>query len=298
LAYIEFWHKESVQKACALNGCELGGYAISISVTQSETGNSDLPDIPMRLYIGNLHPGVSEEDLRQIFEAFGPVTEVKMSKTEDGNGYAYITYQKETDAKQALAALNGFEIAGQAITVGVVDVAQSNLGADTNAPLELDETGGGLSMTAQGRQALMAKLGRGTMMGMQASVPVPVGGVPAASGIMAAQSLSVPMIQPTTCVVIKNMFNPATETDVDWHLDIQEDIAEEIAKYGCKFVHIHVDQKHPGGHVFMRFPDVESSKKTAQSFHGRWFASPKSPASLSPKPHTFSDFPKSNEFEA
>ncbi len=74
LAYIEFWEKESVQKAISLNGCELGGYPISIQVTQSEQEkSSELPDIAMKLYVGNLHPSIGEEDLRPMFEAFGPL---------------------------------------------------------------------------------------------------------------------------------------------------------------------------------------------------------------------------------
>lgn len=128
LAYIEFWQRESVSKAISLNGCALGGYPISIQITQSEANETgELPDIPMRLYVGSLHPDVGENDLRPLFEAFGPIESLALAKEPDGasKGFAYVTFRKEADAKQALSSLDELELAGRPIKVGVVDVAQT-----------------------------------------------------------------------------------------------------------------------------------------------------------------------------
>lgn len=284
LSYVEFWEKDSVQKAISLNGCELGGYPISIQVTQSEQLKAnELPDIPMRLYVGSLHPDVTEDDLRPLFEAFGPLDGLTLAKEVSGTskGFAYVTFKKETDAKQALSSLDNLELAGRPIKVGVVDVAQTGL---LDGAGELDEGGGGLSMTAQGRQQLMAKLAR---------APMPGGGS-APAGMPAFQQpvLSVPLIQPTTCLLVKNMFDPASETDPAYHLDIEEDIRDECSKYNIKAIHLAVDKEHPSGHVFMRFETIPNCQKVASAFHGRWFASRQITAEFIPETSYFSRFPK------
>jgi RNA-binding protein 39 len=282
LAYIEFWERDSVAKAISLNGCELGGYSISIQVVQSEDKKSnELPDIPMRLSVSNLHPDVGEEDLRPLFEAFGALENLTLAKEVDGKSkcFAYVTFKKEVEAKSALQNLDNLDLAGREIRVGVVDLPQNTF-ADMSG--ELDE-GGGMMMSAQARMALMAKLQRGPG---GASVPTPGG----ASG-MTVTPVNVPLIQPTSCLLVKNMFDPATETEADFDLDIIEDVGDEAAKSGVKPVHIYVDKQHPAGHLFMRFSDIASCQKLAGSLHGRWFASRQISAEFIPEASYRSRFP-------
>lgn len=286
LAYIEFWQRESVSKAISLNGCALGGYPISIQITQSEANETgELPDIPMRLYVGSLHPDVGENDLRPLFEAFGPIESLALAKEPDGasKGFAYVTFRKEADAKQALSSLDELELAGRPIKVGVVDVAQTSY---LDSAGELDE-GGGLTMTAQKRQALMANLQRGS--GGQALG----GGGAAPTPQFQPRAVAAPMIQATSCIVVKNMFDPAVDgKDPDFDLDIKEDIEDECAKYGIKFIHIHVDKQHKDGHVFLRFNNVPDCQKIASAFHGRWFASRQIIAEYVPETTYLTRFPR------
>jgi RNA-binding protein 39 len=286
LAYVEFWETSSVQKAISLNGYELGGYPISIQITQSEQETStELPDIPMRLYVGNLHPKVGEEDLRPLFEPFGDLASITLAREPSGEskGFAHITFKKETEAKTAVETLNDLDLAGQPMKVGVVDMAQTSF-VDPNAGgggAELDDSGG-LNMTAQGRQALMAKLARDANMPSLPTMPQ----APQQS------QLNVPLIQPTTCLVVKNMFNPAEETDAEFHLDIAEDIRDECMKSNIKPTHLFVDREHPQGHVFMRFSDIPSCQKIASTFHGRWFAQRQIIAAFVPEATYNSRFPQ------
>lgn len=86
-----------------------------------------------RLYVGSLHFSLTDEDVRQIFEPFGPLDFVNLHKgrsitviytTEDwlvsldpetgrSKGFGFIQYKKADDAKQALEKMNGFELAGR-----------------------------------------------------------------------------------------------------------------------------------------------------------------------------------------
>ena len=81
----------------------------------------------------------------------------------------------------------------------------------------------------------------------------------------------VPRIQYSTCVVIKNMFDPNTETEPDFEVDIKADVEEEASKFGS-LKHIFVD-KDSMGIVYVRYDDIEAAKKLVSAFNGRWFAS-------------------------
>lgn len=269
LCYVEFWEKESVHKAIALTGQLIGGYPIQIKVCQPLTGSEDVVST-MRLYVTQLHPNVTESDLRPVFEAFGALDFIDLRQDPaDGSsqGYAYVQYKSDADAKAAMASLNGLEIAGRQIQVGVVDQETQKVAGLG----ELDSDGdGGLAMSAQSRALLMQKLQRGSAVPGLPSL----GGAPAQARvqpIVPNPILGVPRIQPTTCVVIKNMFDPRTETDPDFHLDIEEDVREEAQKFG-KMRHVCVD-KNSQGCVFLRFDKVDAATMAVNTFHGRWFAS-------------------------
>lgn len=151
--------------------------------------------------------------------------------------------------------------------------------------LAIDAAKGGLIMTAQSKQALMQSLMRGVdMPGMSTTVtapavqqappppPPPANGVGNSNGVIVATNLAVPRIQPSSCIVVKNMFDPATETQADFDAEIREDIEEEIANHGCRIKHIYVDKHNAAGVVYIRFVSVEDAVKVAGVFDGRWFA--------------------------
>ncbi len=72
----------------------------------------------MRLYVGSLHFNVSENDLRPVFEAFGPIEGIELHKdpaTGQSRGFGFVSYKLEADGRQALATLNGVEIAGRPV---------------------------------------------------------------------------------------------------------------------------------------------------------------------------------------
>jgi RNA-binding protein 39 len=282
LAYVEFWEKDCVNKAIALTGQELGGYPITVQITPTATHvTSRQEEIkPMRLYVGSLHFNVTESDLRPVFEAFGVVESIELHKdpsTGKSRGFGFVTYKNEGDARQALANLNGLEIAGRPMKVGIVSEGKDDGSADMGVG-DLDEDGGGMVLSAENRVRLMQKLQRGNEMGPMAPAPqlpssYSQGGGRDSGVISAARDLSVPLIQPSTCVVVKHMFDPKEEKDPDFHLDIKEDVEEECTKYG-KLKHIFVD-KFSQGHVYLRFTNIDGANKCVENLHNRWFASKK-----------------------
>ncbi|XP_026192431.1 polyadenylate-binding protein 1 [Cyclospora cayetanensis] len=68
------------------------------------------------LYIGDLHPDVTEAMLFEVFNSVGPVTSIRVcrdSVTRRSLGYAYVNYQTLQDAERSLDALNYTLIRGQ-----------------------------------------------------------------------------------------------------------------------------------------------------------------------------------------
>jgi cold-inducible RNA-binding protein len=74
----------------------------------------------MKLYVGNLSFETTENDLQDLFEQHGQVSEVSLMMdrmTGRSRGFAFITMNDKAQAEAAMAALNGRELSGRALTV-------------------------------------------------------------------------------------------------------------------------------------------------------------------------------------
>lgn len=74
----------------------------------------------MNIYVGNLSHDVTEDDLRQAFESFGEVISINIIKdrfTGESRGFGFVEMPTKTEAEAAIAALNGQEVKGRAVTV-------------------------------------------------------------------------------------------------------------------------------------------------------------------------------------
>jgi RNA recognition motif-containing protein len=74
----------------------------------------------MNIYVGHLSHDVTEEDLREAFEAFGQVSSVDVIKHKfsgESRGFGFVEMPTETEANAAIVGLNGKELKGQALTV-------------------------------------------------------------------------------------------------------------------------------------------------------------------------------------
>ena len=74
----------------------------------------------MNLYVGNLAREVTEDDLRQAFEAHGQVTTVNIIKDKfsgEPRGFGFVEMPGKAEATAAMEALNGQDIKGRSIIV-------------------------------------------------------------------------------------------------------------------------------------------------------------------------------------
>jgi RNA recognition motif-containing protein len=74
----------------------------------------------MNIYVGNLSYNVSEENLRQAFEAFGQVTSARIVKDKyngQSRGFGFVEMGEQSQAQAAIKGLNGKELLGKQMSV-------------------------------------------------------------------------------------------------------------------------------------------------------------------------------------
>ena len=75
-----------------------------------------------KLFVGNLSFDTTENDLQDAFAAHGTVTETNLMMdrtTGRPRGFGFVTMSSPEEAQKAIAALNGSQLGGRALTVNV-----------------------------------------------------------------------------------------------------------------------------------------------------------------------------------
>ncbi len=74
----------------------------------------------MNIYVGNLPHELTEEELRQAFEAFGEVTSAKIITDKFSGvsrGFGFVEMPTKAEAEAAITGLNGTELKGETLNV-------------------------------------------------------------------------------------------------------------------------------------------------------------------------------------
>lgn len=291
--------KDSVMNNAAAAGAGgLAGAIGGLGVGDGYSGASH--SAASRIYCGNLHTNITEDDLRCVFQSFGEVVSVTINRDEIGRskGFGFIQFSAPQEANLALSKGNGLELAGNYLKLGTVKEhpgGSHGAGGDHHSSgggswkLEDDE-GTGLSMNSHSRSALMAKLASGKNIfptalptpvpytGAMNTIPAPAPAVvnPAlAQYAERAAALASVQIEGTEsfCFVIKNMFDVVAEKrsgNPEWHLEIKQDVEEECGSYGI-VLHCYVEKEKEGGLVYVLFDNLGSAVQASKVLHGRWF---------------------------
>ena len=72
------------------------------------------------IFVGNLDFNVTEEAVRGLFESHGAVNSARIMTDRDtgrSRGFAFVEMANESEADQAIAALNGYTLEGRALNV-------------------------------------------------------------------------------------------------------------------------------------------------------------------------------------
>ncbi|RHN43054.1 putative splicing factor, RBM39, splicing factor RBM39, linker [Medicago truncatula] len=300
VGYIEFYDAMSVPMAIALSGQLLLGQPVMVKPSEAEKNlvQSNASSgaavvgpygaVDRKLYVGNLHFNMTEANLREIFEPFGQIEVVQLPldmETGHCKGFGFVQFAHLEHAKAAQSLNGKLEIAGRTIKVSSVT---DHVGSQdtTTKSADFDDDEGGLTLNAHSRALLMQRLA-GTDITTSIGVPTVNGSVPVQqafsmpfgnpgvipASVLPTQVMPTPVAEPvgipSECLLLKNMFDPSTEIEPDFDIDIKEDVEEECSKYG-RVMHIYVDKS--AGFVYLQFETVEASSAAQRAMHMRWFA--------------------------
>jgi RNA recognition motif-containing protein len=97
-----------------------------------------------KLFVGNLSFNTTENELNDLFAAYGTVTETNLMMdraTGRPRGFAFVTMSTAEEAEKAIAALAGKDLGGRALTVNVAKPREER--APSSGPRRGGYSGGG-----------------------------------------------------------------------------------------------------------------------------------------------------------
>jgi RNA recognition motif-containing protein len=75
----------------------------------------------MNIYVGNIPRGVTENELRELFQAFGEISSASVIKDKfsgESRGFGFVEMPNKEEGQKALSALNGKDFKGRPRTGG------------------------------------------------------------------------------------------------------------------------------------------------------------------------------------
>ncbi len=73
-----------------------------------------------KIYVGNFSFSLTEPELRSLFEPHGSIESVTIATDRDtgrSRGFGFVSMANDDEAEKAMAALNGKDLGGRALTV-------------------------------------------------------------------------------------------------------------------------------------------------------------------------------------
>ncbi|KAM7344921.1 poly(U)-binding-splicing factor hfp isoform 2-T2 [Cochliomyia hominivorax] len=128
-AFVEYEIPEGAQLALEqMNGALMGGRNIKVgrpsNMPQAQQVIDEIQEEAKnfnRIYVASIHPDLSEEDIKSVFEAFGPILYCKLAQgtsLHTHKGYGFIEYANKQAMDEAIASMNLFDLGGQLLRVG------------------------------------------------------------------------------------------------------------------------------------------------------------------------------------
>lgn len=231
LGHVEFKSLPDAQKAVAhLNGFDLAGQKLRVLMT------SNPPPPPMPIGAGMLGGGGQPAMMMGMMQQPGGMPGMPNIIT--------MLQQRQAMMGQMSGAMGQMPM--------------------NNEQLDDNEMGG-VHQSAQSRHQLMQKLARNTDlqgMGLQFAPSMPAPPRPGMPGMpMGIPGVPMGQANPSTYLLLVNMFDPTKEEEKDFHLDIQEDVKEECESKFGRVMQCVADRINPNGLVYLQFDSIESAAK-------------------------------------
>ena len=89
-----------------------------------------------KLYVGNLSYEVTGSDLQELFSPHGTISSAEIIADRDtgrSKGFGFVQMGSDAEAEAAIAALNGQDHSGRALTVNVAKPREARSGGSSGA---------------------------------------------------------------------------------------------------------------------------------------------------------------------
>ncbi|XP_051572662.1 poly(U)-binding-splicing factor PUF60-B-like isoform X3 [Myxocyprinus asiaticus] len=128
-AFVEYEIPEAAQLALEqMNSVMLGGRNIKVgrpsNIGQAQPIIDQLAEEARaynRIYVASIHPDLSDDDIKSVFEAFGKIKSCMLAReptTGKHKGFGFIEYEKPQSSLDAVSSMNLFDLGGQYLRVG------------------------------------------------------------------------------------------------------------------------------------------------------------------------------------
>merc|ERR1712166_1466175 len=232
MGYVEFYNPESVPKSLALTGTVMRGVPIIVKFSEAKRNQEAASERAAN--------AAAQQQMQRLLET-APEPSNKRGMRLPSHG---------------------------------LDESSSHYdGSQVAEKLEEDEygwgDGGGYNLSMSSRAMLMAKLHRDPkhMATTQRTLVPQLAPQPQVDNRPHPGVSMAPM--PTRCLLMRNMFDPATERNPNFDVEIKEDVSSECRKYG-KLTHVAVE-KQSDGQVFLMFGDKKAAGACKEVMNGRFF---------------------------
>lgn len=91
----------------------------------------------MNIYVGNLNYTITEEDVAELFAAYGEVVSVKLVKDREtgrAKGFGFVEMADDEEGATAIAKLDGADVQGRNIKVNEAKPRENTGGGGFNRP--------------------------------------------------------------------------------------------------------------------------------------------------------------------
>lgn len=292
--FIEFETADAAALAQTnMDNAELGGRHIKVG--RPNNFPSDLPPgvprpLPNRIYVANIHELIQEDEIRAIFEAFGPLKHCNLCPDtkllNQHRGYGYVEYEVVADAINAVNSLHNFELAGRQLKIGKTVIGGP-------IPLGMKDA---LTLKKEVSEAESSSVIGTESSNVLNHIKLPSAVLRAAQQINAALGATASNTSSSSrwgqgpkdvsvsngdyVCRMTNLIEPEELNDPQMAQELMEDITSECEKFGplSDPIKIHRDPNDKII-VFVRYQNASDCSYAVKKMDGRWFSGRKISAS-------------------
>ena len=269
-----------------MDNAEVGGRHIKVG--RPNNFPSDLPPgvprpLPNRIYVSNIHELIQEEEIRAIFEAFGPLRHCKLCPDpkllNQHRGYGYVEYEAVADAINATNSLHNFELAGRQLKIGKTTVGGPiALGMKDAATFQREQesneaSGISSSLNSEAPVLNQIKLPSAVLKAAQ-QINAALGSTSASSSSRWSNGAKEATEATPAVCIMTNLIEPEELEDPQEAKELTDDITSECEKFGplADSIKIHTSPNTGKVSVFIKYTKSTDCLDAVRAMNGRYFA--------------------------